>query len=128
MSNPPRALGRRKTAIAHVELVTGGSHTVNTLPLADYLSTVAMQQAAVSPLVVTSQDKAYGIRARVSGGGKRGQADAVKLGVARALLVLDPGFRKQLKEAGMLTRDPRMKERKKPGLKSARRAPQFSKR
>jgi small subunit ribosomal protein S9 len=79
-------------------------------------------------LTITSQHDKYGFRVRVKGGGKHAQAGAVKLALARALLVVDEGFRKQLKDTGMLTRDPRAKERKKFGLKRARRAPQFSKR
>src|SRR3989344_3180897 len=84
--------------------------------------------AVAQPLNLTSQQEKYGFRIRVHGGGKHSQAGAVKLALARALLVVDEGFRKQLKDTGMLTRDPRMKERKKFGLKRARRAPQFSKR
>lgn len=122
-------LGRRKTAVAHVRLVgNAAARTVNNRPMADYFPTVDMQVTAISPLTITSTTEQFGLMIRVHGGGKRSQADAVKLAVARALLTVDTKWRKQLKEAGMLRRDPRMKERKKPGLKRARRAPQFSKR
>lgn len=121
-------LGRRKTAVARVFLESGkGDHMINKSRLADYFTTVDMHRAALEPLQITSQRDLI-IRATVQGGGKSAQADAVKLGVARALLAADAGFRKQLKAAGLLTRDAREKERKKPGLKRARRAPQFSKR
>jgi len=127
--HPPRALGRRKTAIAHVELVAGKTDsTVNNIPFTQYFPTVPLQQMALAPLKLVSKVEEFGIRARVHGGGIHAQADAVRLGIARALLLLDENWRKQLKQAGMLTRDPRMKERKKFGLKRARRAPQFSKR
>lgn len=125
---PTYGLGRRKTAVARVTLHTSGStHHVNERPMQEYFSPY-LQQAVLAPLVLTAQDDALWIRARVSGGGKRSQADAIKLGVARALLSVSSEWRKQLKSAGMLTRDPRVKERKKYGLKRARRAPQFSKR
>jgi small subunit ribosomal protein S9 len=105
-----------------------GEFTVNKQPLTEYFPTVALRDAATGPLTLTSQQDALQLSARVTGGGKHAQADAVKLGAARALVKLNPAWRKQLKDAGMLTRDPRAKERKKPGLKRARRAPQFSKR
>lgn len=128
-STLPYGLGRRKTAVAQVTLIAGQKdHFVNGIKLNEYFPTIEMQQAAQLPLRLTSQYEAYGIKAKVFGGGKRSQADAVKLGSARALLTIDAGWRKQLKEAETLTRDPRMKERKKYGLKGARRAPQFSKR
>ncbi len=122
-------LGRRKTAIAQVRLVKDAAvRTVNTIDLATYFPTVSMQQAALAPLVLTSQHETMGFNVRVHGGGKHSQAGAVRLALARALVELDAGFHKQLKDAGMLTRDSRVKERKKYGLKRARRAPQFSKR
>lgn len=122
-------LGRRKTAVARVVLVPDiEKRTINKKPFADYFPTTAMQQRAMLPLTVTSQDTKFGFDAKVNGGGKHGQADAVRLGIARALLRVDEAWRKQLRAAGLLTRDPRAKERKKPGLKRARRAPQFSKR
>lgn len=122
-------LGRRKTAVARVILLPDEkSHTVNEQPVNTYFTTVDMQHSAVSPLILTSQLEQFGFKARIQGGGKRAQADALKLALARALLEVDANFRKQLKEARMLERDSRMKERKKFGLKRARRAPQFSKR
>ncbi|MEX2054594.1 MAG: 30S ribosomal protein S9 [Candidatus Andersenbacteria bacterium] len=122
-------LGRRKTARAQVVLTTADlNRTVNGLALTEYFPTVSMQEAALAALKVTSQIDTFGFKAKVSGGGKHSQAGAVKLAVARALVANDEGFRKQLKDTALLTRDPRMKERKKPGLKRARRAPQFSKR
>lgn len=122
-------IGRRKTSIAQVLLMPGEqTQLINGRPLTDYFPTVAMQRAAQAPLVLTNQVAEFGIKAKVQGGGKNSQADAVRLAVARALLEVDEKWRKQLKDAGMLTRDPRMKERKKFGLKGARRAPQFSKR
>lgn len=129
MTKPLHGVGRRKTAIAQVLLLPDEkTHLINKKPLAEYFPTIDMQQAAQAPLVLTNQLAEFGLKAKVQGGGKRAQADAVKLAVARALLAVDPKWRKQLKDAGMLTRDPRMKERKKFGLKGARRAPQFSKR
>ncbi|OHB19991.1 MAG: 30S ribosomal protein S9 [Parcubacteria group bacterium RIFCSPHIGHO2_01_FULL_56_18] len=129
MSEKYFGLGRRKTAVARVQLSAGsGKHTINETPFENYFTTIDMRQAALQPLVLSSQLGAWQINARVTGGGKRAQADAVKLGVARALVAMDGASRKQLKVAGVLTRDPRVKERKKPGLRRARRAPQFSKR
>ncbi len=93
-----------------------------------YFTTVGQRQAAVSPLKLTGQEEILAMKVKVLGGGKQSQAEAVKLGAARALLKINPEWRKQLKVARHLTRDPRVKERKKFGLKRARRAPQFSKR
>lgn len=122
-------LGRRKTAIAQVWLTKEiGTQTVNKVPFKTYFPTPGMQRAALAALTLTNQLDQHGLKIVAKGGGKQAQADAVKLGSARALLVVDAGWRKQLKAAGMLKRDPRKKERKKPGLKRARRAPQFSKR
>ncbi len=122
-------LGRRKTAVATVRLLPQAEkRLINGISFEIYFPTTSMQQSALLPLVVTSQAEKYGFEVHVSGGGKNSQADAVRLGVARALLKIDEGWRKQLRAAGLLTRDPRAKERKKPGLKRARRAPQFSKR
>ncbi|MBI4022303.1 MAG: 30S ribosomal protein S9 [Candidatus Andersenbacteria bacterium] len=121
-------LGRRKTAVARVALYAGSQlHQINSQAMTEYF-TPHLQQAALSPLVLTAQNDKLAVVARVSGGGKRAQAEAIKLGAARALLLVNSEWRKQLKAAGMLTRDPRVKERKKYGLKRARRAPQFSKR
>lgn len=122
-------MGRRKTSVAHAQLNSDvGKRTVNGIALDKYFTTIGMQQMAQHPLVVTSQIETFGFSVKVSGGGKQSQAGAVRLALARALLASDNGFHKQLKTAGVLTRDPRAKERKKPGLKRARRAPQFSKR
>lgn len=122
-------LGRRKTAVAQVNLLPGtGKFMVNDLAFDAYFSTTDMRQTAQSPLVLTSQQTAFDFNAKIHGGGKRSQADALRLAIARALLEVDTKWRKQLKEAKMLVRDAREKERKKPGLKRARRAPQFSKR
>ncbi len=122
-------LGRRKTAVAKVLLTEDkGERMINGTPLETYFPYAALQITALKALAITSQNDEYGVRVKVSGGGKNAQADAVSLGIARALVGIDEGFRKQLKAAGLLRRDSRMKERKKPGLKGARRAPQFSKR
>lgn len=122
-------LGRRKTSVARVLLTdTKEERTINGISLPEYFTTDATQIVALKALVATSQDSEYGLKVKVNGGGKQSQAEAVSLGIARALLKIDEGFRKQLKTAGLLRRDSRAKERKKPGLKSARRAPQFSKR
>ena len=129
MSNGAHGLGRRKAAIAQVRLSgQAGEQLVNGRPLVEYFPTVELQAIAAQPLSITSQEEAIGFAAKVTGGGKHAQADAVKLALARAITEADGGHRKQLKAAGALRRDPRVKERKKPGLKRARRAPQFSKR
>ena len=129
MSTAAHGLGRRKSAVAQVQLVeAAGEQQVNGQPLADYFPTVALQTNVRQPLVLTSQEDTLGFKAKVTGGGKQAQADAVKLALARAITEADNGHRKHLKSAGALRRDPRVKERKKPGLKRARRAPQFSKR
>lgn len=122
-------LGRRKTSVARVLLTDEQTErTVNGISFAEYFPSPSTQIVALKALVMTSQDSEYGLKVKVSGGGKQSQAEAVSLGIARALITVDEGFRKQLKTAGLLRRDSRSKERKKPGLKSARRAPQFSKR
>jgi small subunit ribosomal protein S9 len=122
-------LGRRKSAVARVWLSPGApQRQVNNSPFAEYFPTVSMRTVALAPLIVTSQKDELALTARVVGGGKQAQADAIRLAASRALIVLNSEWRKQLKDAGMLTRDPRVKERKKFGLKRARRAPQFSKR
>lgn len=125
----PYGLGRRKTARAQALLLADPAlRTINGQEFAAYFPTVAMQHAALAPLLLTSQHDVVGFKVKVGGGGKHSQADAVRLALARALLEKDIAFHKQLKDAGLLTRDSRMKERKKFGLKRARRAPQFSKR
>lgn len=122
-------LGRRKTATAQVVLLTDTSdRTVNGIKFEEYFPTPAMQSSVLNPLATTDNNEKYGFKAKVKGGGKQSQADAMKLAVARAIVRIEEGFRKQLKDTGALTRDPREKERKKFGLKRARRAPQFSKR
>lgn len=132
MTSSPKhihGLGRRKTAVALVNLGSKeAGMTVNGKSFEDYFATEALRADALAPLKITSLLETWGFKARVLGGGKRAQAQAVSLAIARALVVSDNAFRKQLKDAGLLTRDPRAKERKKFGLKRARRAPQFSKR
>lgn len=122
-------LGKRKTARARVKLYQDGSGeiTINGFKLKEYFSGFAIENAK-APLALVGIAKTVDIDVRVSGGGKAGQSDAVRHGISRALLLLNPDFRPDLKRAGFLRRDARIKERKKPGLKRARRAPQFSKR
>lgn len=121
--------GRRKTSIARVRLVPGeGKVVVNSRPLNEYFGKKTLEMIAKQPLVLTNTEGRFDVLARVEGGGITGQAGAIRLGIARALLKADQEMRSVLKRAGFLTRDPRMKERKKYGLKGARRAPQFSKR
>ena len=121
--------GRRKTAIARVFLRPGsGEFKVNGLAFEQYFVTPSQRAAAKQPLVLTDSSATFNVLANVSGGGVNGQADAVKLGIARALMVFNAELRKQLKAAGMVTRDPRAKERKKYGQKGARKRFQFSKR
>ena len=121
--------GRRKSSVARVYLKPGkGNITVNKRELDDYFGLETLKTIVRQPLVATETEKKYDINVNVKGGGTKGQAGAIRHGIARALLKVDDDFRPALKAAGYLTRDPRMKERKKPGLKAARRAPQFSKR
>ena len=121
--------GRRKSSVARVYLKPGkGNITVNKRELDDYFGLETLKTIVRQPLVSTETEKKYDINVNVKGGGTTGQAGAIRHGIARALLKVDDDFRPTLKAAGFLTRDPRMKERKKPGLKAARRAPQFSKR
>ena len=121
--------GRRKSAVARVYLKPGkGNITVNKREIDDYFGLETLKTIVRQPLVATETEKKYDINVNVKGGGTTGQAGAIRHGIARALLKVDADFRPTLKAAGFLTRDPRMKERKKPGLKAARRAPQFSKR
>jgi small subunit ribosomal protein S9 len=123
-------LGRRKTAVAKVRLYKNGSglFKVNNRELKDYFPVDRMMDTIFSPFRLTSTIKKFDISAKVDGGGVHAQADALRHGIARALLSFDIELRGALKKAGLLTRDARKKERKKPGLKKARRAPQFSKR
>lgn len=121
--------GRRKSSVARVRLVPGnGQITINNRDVEDYVPFETLREIIKQPLVATETLGSYDILVNVNGGGYTGQAGAIRHGVARALLTVDPDFRPTLKAAGLLTRDSRMKERKKPGLKGARRAPQFSKR
>ena len=121
--------GRRKSSVARVYIKPGkGNITVNKRSIDDYFGLETLKVIVRQPLVATETEKKYDITVNVKGGGTTGQAGAIRHGIARALLKVDADFRPTLKAAGFLTRDPRMKERKKPGLKAARRAPQFSKR
>ena len=121
--------GRRKNAIARVRLVEGkGNITVNNKDLNEYFEIETLKVIVKQPLTVTNTLEKYDVIATVKGGGFSGQAGAVRHGIARALLEANDEFRPTLKSNGFLTRDPRMKERKKYGLKKARKAPQFSKR
>ncbi len=131
MANAARyyGTGRRKKSVARVYLVPGtGNITVNKRSLDEYFGLETLKVIVRQPLVATETDGKFDIMVNVKGGGYTGQAGAIRHGVARALLEADAEFRPVLKKAGFLTRDPRMKERKKYGLKAARRAPQFSKR
>jgi small subunit ribosomal protein S9 len=123
------ALGRRKSAIAQARLFTNGKGEikVNGKPYDKYFTVYEQQEAVMAPLKVVGQTDAS-VDLKVSGGGMRGQADAARLGISRALIELNPFYRKALKKLGYLMRDPREKERKKYGLKKARKAPQWAKR
>ncbi len=122
--------GRRKSSVARVHLIPGGTGviTINGRGIDDYFGLETLKLIVRQPLVATGTVDKVDIEATVSGGGVTGQAGAIRHGIARALLLVDESYRATLKAAGLLTRDPRMKERKKYGLKAARRAPQFSKR
>ena len=121
--------GRRKSSVARVFLTPGsGQITINKRDIDEYFGLDTLKVIVRQPLVATATEGQYDVMVTVKGGGYTGQAGAVRHGIARALLEADPEFRATLKAAGYLTRDPRMKERKKYGLKAARRAPQFSKR
>lgn len=121
--------GRRKKSIARVYLVPGkGDITINKRSLDEYFGLETLKVIVKQPLVATNTTDKYDVIVNVHGGGYTGQAGAIRHGISRALLHVDAEFRPVLKKAGFLTRDPRMKERKKYGLKAARRAPQFSKR
>jgi len=123
------AVGRRKSAVARVRLFPGEEgFVINGKLAADYFVREGDLQTATQPLVLTGTETNFRISVLVKGGGVTGQAGAVRHAVARALLEVDPDFRPVLKGSGMLTRDPRAKERKKPGLKRARKAPQYTKR
>lgn len=121
--------GRRKKSVARVYLVPGkGNITINKRSIDEYFGLDTLKVIVRQPLVATGTEEKYDVLVNVRGGGYTGQAGAIRHGIARALLQVDADFRPALKAAGFLTRDPRMKERKKYGLKAARRAPQFSKR
>jgi len=121
--------GRRKNAIARVFLLPGeGNVTINKRPLSEYFGRRTLEMIVRQPIELIGAAGRFDIQAKVLGGGISGQAGAIKMGIARALVQADPNLRPMLKKAGFLTRDPRMKERRKYGLKKARRAPQFSKR
>ena len=123
------ATGRRKTSVARVRLYPGtGEMIVNDKPMAEYFTRDRDRRAAVASLRVTEMEDKFRVVIKVVGGGITGQSEAVRHGIARALLVMDPEARSVLRRAGFLTRDPRAKERKKPGLKRARKAPQYTKR
>ena len=121
--------GRRKTSIARVRLVPGdGAIIVNGKPLEDYFGREGLAEIASAPFRATNTARRFNAMVKVEGGGDSGQAGAISHGISRALLQSDATHRATLRPAGLLTRDPRAKERKKPGLKRARKAPQFTKR
>ena len=121
--------GRRKSSIARVRLINGnGNVTINNKPLDEFLGVETLKVIVKQPLVATNSLDKFDVIAKVTGGGISGQAGAIRHGIARALLEANSEYRPVLKSAGFLTRDARMKERKKYGLKKARKAPQFSKR
>ena len=121
--------GRRKSSVARVYLVPGtGKITINERDIDEYFGLDTLKVIVRQPLVATETSDKFDVLVNVKGGGYTGQAGAIRHGISRALLTVDGDYRPVLKKAGFLTRDPRMKERKKYGLKAARRAPQFSKR
>ena len=121
--------GRRKSSVARVRLVPGnGNVTINGRDIDEYFGKKTLEMIVMQPLELTETAGRFDVKVNATGGGTTGQAGAIRHGIARALLQADPDYRQVLKRAGFLTRDPRMKERKKYGLKAARRAPQFSKR
>jgi small subunit ribosomal protein S9 len=128
-TDPLKAVGRRKEAVARVRLSPGeGRITINDREFREYFPRRLLQQVVVAPLRTVDALKRYDVAAKVEGGGVSGQAGAVVQGIARALVSNEPDTRAALKSAGFLTRDARAKERKKPGLKRARKAPQYTKR
>lgn len=124
------AAGKRKTSIARVRIYPNGKGgiVINDKPIEQYISVGTLRSVIVAPLKITGTTKSFDISAKVEGGGFSAQAQALRHGIARALIAYNETLRGTLKKAGFLTRDARIKERKKPGLKRARRAPQFSKR
>jgi small subunit ribosomal protein S9 len=126
---PTLSTGRRKESVARVRLMPGtGSFELNGRPLEEYFTTRAHRMTVTAPLRLVGREKDFDVVARIHGGGVNGQAGALRLGIARALIELDPELRGQLKAEGFLRRDAREKERRKYGLKKARKAPQYSKR
>ena len=124
-----QAVGRRKKAIARVRLIPGeGKIVINGRDIDNYFGLETLKMTVRQPLALTSLEGRYDVLVNVYGGGLSGQAGAIRHGISRALIKADPELRPAVKKAGFLTRDPRMKDRKKYGLKAARRAPQFSKR
>lgn len=123
-------IGRRKQSTARVRIMAGtGSFIVNEKPLESYFSRLGDPQTIMSPFKATGENPSqWDVSVIVKGGGVTGQTDAVALGLARALLIMNPDYRPSLRAGGLLTRDPRVKERKKPGLKRARKAPTYTKR
>ena len=123
-------IGRRKQSSARVRIFPGGTGrlTINDKDGSVYLSREGDYEIVMQPLTVIGQERSYDVSVHVSGGGVTGQRDAIQLGLARALLELDPDLKGQLRDAELLTRDARVKERKKPGLKRARKAPTYTKR
>ena len=129
MANELYGTGRRKSSVARVRIVPGtGKITINDRDIDDFFGLETLKVVVRQPLVATDTLGKFDVIAKVSGGGFTGQAGAIRHGLSRALLTVDEEYRPALKAAGFLTRDPRMKERKKYGMKAARRAPQFSKR
>ena len=130
MSKPlVQATGRRKESVARVRLRNGdGKITLNGKAIEAYFPTMAIRMRVMEPLHITEMIGRYDIEAKLEGGGTTGQSDALRLGISRALIELDPELRPILKKAGMLTRDARIVESKKYGLRKARRAPQYTKR
>ncbi len=123
------ATGRRKSAVARVVLEAGkGTITINGRNFEEYIPSASVRLDVLQPLELTETTEKFDISVNVCGGGLTGQAGAIRLGITRALMLVNPDYRTTLKPAGLCTRDPRQKERKKYGLKKARRAPQFSKR
>ncbi len=126
---PVIALGRRKTAVARVTLKDGsGKVTVNRKDYMEYFPSMVLQYKVNQPFTITDNVGKYDVIVNVDGGGVTGQAEAVRLGISRALVEINPDFKPELKKSGLMTRDPRMVERKKPGQKKARKRFQFSKR
>jgi small subunit ribosomal protein S9 len=124
-----QSVGKRKSSIARVRVKEGnGTISINKEEFNKYIPSEILRKTVMSPLVVAQAESKYDIKITVNGGGKTGQAEAIRHGIARALVIIDEANRTTLKAEGFLTRDSRVKERKKYGLKAARRAPQFSKR